>query len=517
MAGSYARPAQDAAALAAANLFARAALTGEARSALERLAMSREDWAKALACNDNLSPDGWEKLYTASKTSVRSKLAARNLGADQIAVIASGKVPPSVAKAVFAQNVPLTSRQFYALSENASSSVAKHAIDRMLWPAEGDGAPAVDSGTAGFAQKLAHKAGHSRLLALYAMHRGLFSADDIVSAIYAAADEDVRSRDAGLWLQRILSESPDVLDRVVSGRRTAWVDVRLAGLPVVREIDDASVLSGLPGSVEAGMGADAVRDVVSRRYVLLALVNNPVVPQSVASDVAESLELLLGLPAAGALDPEERAALHDVVYSANRRADRNDRRHVEAHYSKVSDPATVGWLVARSISAGLSPRARPFDLVELAANPNLSAWQASDIATDLSDPDTVRLIGRDRVADLLDALVVLTAGSDVAVPVAAAAKHLPGVPRLFPAAYGSPVSRHELDKDSRVQTLVETLSLPSSSHHHRYGDYSVDLALTMLFERGGLDQTRVDMLCQLALGFDPDASVADLVDTVMAV
>lgn len=490
-------------------VFALARLLGPARKNFEQAALARKGWSEALVWNLNLSPEAWDELYRRSSASARAVLASRPLGPEQIDRVSCAPVASRAAEKALASGPLLSRAQFLAFAETGSRAAARTLFDRMLWPVDGDGAPPVDSTSRDLAVKLAKLAGPGRNLALLANHRHLFTLEEVLAALYEAADADLRSRSAGLWVQRILADDAEVRAAIASGRRTAWLDSRLAGSATLRSVTDQFALAGLP-PVRSGEKPDvSARKVLSdRQYVLLALVNNPACDVSVVSEVVERVE---ALAADGYLEAADK-----VLSSAKQRLAR--RPTVSETYDKVSDVDLLGWLVNRATTGEFNTYPRLFDLLELAGNPALTADQADRICNDLlTSQETLRTVGRSQARATLHKLRPVAQWDDLRF------SHLidvfdrgdlnePKFGQISADSFTLPDEYADRRVESVVQTLEAFLYLPYPTSEPT----SLDWAISRLMADGDAAGDRLEAFCTLAYSFSPTSSVGDLVETALA-
>lgn len=479
-------------------LFALARLVGASRERFERLGLSRPDWSEALAWNPNLSAAAWDDLYRSASPSLRVSLASRPLGQAQIDLVASAPVASRAASKMLTRQPPLTRSQFDGLAVRPSVAVAKDLIDRMLTPVSGDGVPKVDLATKDVALALARRAGLPRMLALVASHRSLFSTEEALGVLYEAADADLRSRSAGLWVQRMFADDADLVARVASGRRTTWLDVRLAGHPALRGVTDQFAVAGVPSG-----GATFAQ----RAYVLLALVNNPGCRLEVVERVAAAAETHAG----------SSESANKVLSSARRRLSR--RPHVATTFDRVEDAEVIAWLADRATTGVYNTHPRLFDLAELAENPRLPAELAHRVALDLTaEMVSFRILGRDRARRAIAAAADRASWGESQLDRALEAAE-PG--RTVHAAKLFELAREDFvlgpsAADVPVSRLVEQLEVlpfwPDPSAERTPLDWAVEV----LFSDGSCDAARLEAFCSLAYSFEPDYRLEDLVQTALA-
>jgi hypothetical protein len=193
----------------------------------------------------------------------------------------------------------------------------------------------------------------------------------------------------GAWrrkieLERLLDTKPYLLPVAVAAGQH---DSVLSAACGSRKLTDP-VLQRRAAGLDQGIDRDRLFE---RRFALMVLVNNPVVPAALATEVADLAEKF---------DPR---AFSNLIESARTRAERRPV-HVQVPFEQVNDEEILDWLVKRTRSYYTETQhgtrtklGKIRDIEALAANPNLTERHAIDIRSHLEDEDIYPHLGGETV------------------------------------------------------------------------------------------------------------------------
>ena len=398
----------DAAAFTA-KLFARIELASPEVQPLHDLALTVPEWARSIASNPHLTDDVWEELFSRyhRDTGVARALVTRILTPAQLDRVCASRPNSKVASALLDVNRRLSAEQLEMLARGAKVTLAKKLADTALY-----GWIPIDDATKATLWGLARTAGPARQVALIARGGEVFSTDERREVLGVLRGSDVRTPDAAWDAQLVLWRDRALLDACIGAERDAWLDLRIAGLPVALSLDAQLALAALgdPGEV-VELTDELAQQVLQRRYVLLALVNNPVCRREVVEHVLGVVASWLSQPELySRVSPELLEALRTLQSSCSARLAAPHKAEHVADYAKVTDATQLTWLVSRATPSDFRDRPRPLEALELSYNPNLNHSQAVALAGVLTSYDVCALLGEELCRQRHEQLNVLTGG-----------------------------------------------------------------------------------------------------------
>jgi hypothetical protein len=374
----------------AAKLFSHMTLASPEADQLEQLALSNPVFAAGLTKAAQLTDGAWTALWDrfAGDTAAAVALVARPLSPTQIDRVCSARPNAKVTLALLGHNRILSASQLGSLADRAKVSVAKRLTDIII-----DGSAALDASNAEVALRLVKIAGLARWVHLVAVGGELFDDAARREVIDALRGSDLRSSTAGWDTQLLLWRHPELLTYSVESARDTWLDVRIAGLPAKLTCEQQACIAGLgePGE-QPTLSIELATRIVERRFVLMALVNNPVCHPDVVRHVATVTELCQQSESLPDID-----GLWDTLVglssSCARRLHTPYKAEQVTSYETVTDADTLAWLVSRVIASEMRPRPRPFEAFELSHNPHLGQGQARKLAWVFLHSDVQQLFG----------------------------------------------------------------------------------------------------------------------------
>jgi hypothetical protein len=388
-------------------LFSRMKLASPEADQLEQLALTVPAWAEALTRAEVLSEPTWAALWDrfSGRSELAQALALRPLTADQIDRVCASTPKSRVVSALLRHNRSLSAAQLTSLAAGAKASVAKALVDSIL-----DGSVPLGPDTGQVALTLARTAGPARWVRLVAFGGELFDAAERSEVLDALRGGDLRTPSASWDVQLLLWRHRDLLDHCVAAERDAWLDVRIAGLPVPLTLDQQLRIADL-GELEERPELSPVlaRRVLERRFVLMALVNNPVCRPELVQHVSAVVEVWLSAPEASPhAEPELWSFLSELLRSCRSRSQSPHKAPAVVSYATVTEPERLAWLVRRVCPSEFRARPRPLEALELSYNPHLGPSDAARLARVFADPDVRVLIGEELARGRFEQLAGMT-------------------------------------------------------------------------------------------------------------
>jgi hypothetical protein len=383
----------------AAELFSSMTLASPEADPVFDLALSSPAWATGLTALPSLPAPVWMRLWAmfARDTNAAAALVRRQLQDEQVSMVIESRPNTKVVAALLELNYRLNVEQFAALAAMAKPSVAKKLIDLVL-----DGDVVLDAASKPVALDLARKAGAARWVALVARGAELFDAAERREVFDALRGSDVRS---GFWdAQLLLWRHRDLLEHCIDAPRDAWVDVRIAGLPVTLTAAQQARLADL-GEIGQRPPVTAAQQLLQRRFVLMALVNSPSCHVELVEHVAEVIETWLHGPDAISQSGELGGFLAELLRSCRYRLGNPHRAQQVVDYAQVASGPQLDWLLGRCVASEFRDRPRPFEALALSYNPNLDGPGAFRLALTLRQHDVAALLGEDLARERYTALV----------------------------------------------------------------------------------------------------------------
>lgn len=369
---------------------------------------SRPSFRAHLRLNQFIPEDVWIGLYDKKLTADEAwRMIDRPLTDEQIDhVIATEKRSSTLEALVTNHLAARTPERLEKIAEKCASSdlaamLISAGVDPKAWP-----------------KVQASLRGVDKLTFVCFSPASLVSDDELVEALRTIDSWWGKNRsyhERKTALTYVIHTRPHLIPRLAARPVPEALSSALAASRLLVDADQQLAVLGLD-SAPPYTGVDAVN-----RYVALSLVNNPVVYPSV-------LEAVKDHP-----DWEVRSAVKRVQTSGNMR--------ISVPFEQVSDPMQLSRLLRRAMPNQYNPVGRPFDLVALAHNPNITGESASRVRHILCDRNTDYIVGK-------DAVVSACAAIDARLGVSGE------VPSLFEGVYHSLQDRglhtpRELDTPSR--------------------------------------------------------------------
>lgn len=318
------------------DLAAYATMEAEPMLACTRALTRYPELQGQLAQNVNLPSPVWRQLWGKRPELNRAiDLVSRQLPRPDRDVVLSGETRSRVLCALIEHNVLSLDEQ-----EDLLRTAPDAALSCLLEQSWVDPSLRV---------RLARHVGGLSLLSEIAYDTSGAFTDDEVSSLLDTFDTWVpegRFRERSHLLKVLLFLRPSLVATAARSSVDSLVTAAAGSLNLSADL--ARVIAGLDPASTLGD-----KDLVDRRFALLALVNNPVVGLDVVSEVVARCEKVAGL--------------EQVVSSYDRR---KTRPGLTVSYTEVSDPEQITWLVRRSLPSEYHP-ARSMELILLAQNPHL--------------------------------------------------------------------------------------------------------------------------------------------------
>lgn len=317
----------------------------EAAEACQQALLHRKETWEFLACNPNLTPATWKRLWGNSKPSaaVAKTLVGRELPRDLRAVVIAKETRVSVLNVLIEHNTLDVDEQSALLDKELA---CEELLKQSWFAAELRKRAALTAGGAALLHELAYSPAE------------MFTEDEV-------EDLMVHQHRWSGFLSRPSAQNARAM-RVLFGRRPEAGRGLLKGAAPRSEMLTALAGSANLTAEQAAAIAKVNADVCSLstteaedlRYCLMALVANPRCPLAVVRALMAALPLN-----------------RDISQSAGRRL---DKEAVYGSLGELSDHEQIDWVLNRACPASGSfgyRQGRPIELVELAGNPNLDQAQ----------------------------------------------------------------------------------------------------------------------------------------------
>jgi len=350
----------------------------------QRSLATREEMHPHLALNAELTPAVWYLIWGAKRpeASIAKGLVARELDAGQRALVITRENRIGVLREFLEHNeLTLEEQQLLSGKANAAELLLKHRwVDTDL------------------RKPLALKAKGVALLKEMALAPdATFTVEELTALVrtyptWITDETDERERGLGArhrMLRILFGRHPRLIESVLDA-------IEAGDITAGRRCDD--LLTAAAGSANLG-SAEAARiarvtdgvcgltgdELAARHYCLMALVNNPRCPLEVVGAVDDRV------------DP--RYGSSDLRRACERRTQRAAYPQVTGPFAEVEDDVVLTWLVNRSVpgvneTTGRTRPGRPIEMLDLAANPHLDAWQRKRVVDGLrTDVETELIAG----------------------------------------------------------------------------------------------------------------------------